>query len=160
MSTENKGRLSIKEMQELMFDLRLNYGSHVVTIDNMDTVNDILNYFGVTQDGIAFIYKGVIIPFIYIYTGITLVVFHPVSRYEDDDYENDMMKIDSIHEDDVCDYLKSHSLIENAFIEGAAEAEVVKYIKRRHNAIYYTDAILAAMKELSDLNTHIFWLTD
>ena len=146
--------MTIKEIQELIYELRLNYGTDHFDID-IDTANAIMNYFGVIQDGDAFIYASVIIPFVVIFTGSTLVIFHPIWQYESGMYEKDKMHVDSIDIDGVSEFIG-----ETLTNEDNAGDIISKFIRRRYNAIYYTDTMLATMSKISDLNTHAFWLCD
>jgi len=150
MSTENSNRLSIKAMQELMYELVENITNGTITIDDMDTVNNILNYFGVTQDGNAFIYNGVIIPLIVIYSGTKFVIFYPV-----DEYEDNTMTVKIVHEDRAREMLRS-----NIFSDEATKLTIRRLMKHMHDALYFTETMLIAIEEISDANTHIFWLND
>ena len=150
MSTENSNRLSIKAMQELMYELVENITNGTITIDDMDTVNNILNYFRVTQDGNAFVYNGVIIPLIVIYSGTKFVIFYPV-----DEYKDNTMTVKIVHEDRAREMLRS-----NIFSDEATKLTIRRLMKHMHDALYFTETMLVTIEEISDANTHIFWLND
>lgn len=150
MSTENSNRLSIKAMQELMYELVENITNGTITIDDMDTVNNILNYFRVTQDGNAFVYNGVIIPLIVIYSGTKFVIFYPV-----DEYKDNTMTVKIVHEDRAREMLRS-----NIFSDEAFKLTIRRLMKHMHDALYFTETMLVTIEEISDANTHIFWLND